>query len=504
MALALLAVVGVLALAVASTMATLVQLVATTALIMGGTGMKALGDPHHWGPGTYVDQVNNTYLHLSSSDLKWVETPENFWPVTGLTDLTFDASVARGELSLDNAVHTTTGPKVVFGYSQSATIATREKRHLDQQRAAGATDVPPPADLSFVLVANPNRPNGGILERFPGLHIPILNVSFDGATPNDDYPTIDVARQYDPISDFPKYPINLLADANALFGYMYLHRNYGSGTVNLSDPTTYQSYTSGKTTYYLVHTEHLPLLQPLRDLGFPKPILDLVEPVLRVLIETAYDRTPEHMATPTPAQLIPRIDGKKLIADLGEALRQGVHDALDDLGIKTPAPKQKIPLDTAPTGAETITPAGSPKTKTTGSQPQIQSAPKDSEHDGAQPKTLTVQGADDKTPTTHDDTAKTPAPDKGRSPGRIHVRTTQDLSGALKSPRKSSAPWGKQKAADKTGSNNTPATDTGSSDTPSASNDTSAQPKSTDKTKKGQDTQRKTQPRRQPALARQG
>ncbi|WP_280833863.1 PE-PPE domain-containing protein [Mycolicibacterium frederiksbergense] len=317
-------------------MTTLVQLVATTALIMGGTGMKALGDPHGWGPGTYLDQVNGTYLHLDPlvNALKWVPTPEHFWPATGLNDLTFDTSVARGVLSLNFDVLTTPGSKVVFGYSQSANIATREKRNLAELAAMGAA-VPPADELSFVLVANPNRPNGGILSRFEGLYIPILGVSFDGATPNDGYATIDVAREYDLIADFPKYPLNLLADLNALFGYVYLHGNYGSSVVNLNDPTSYQSYTSGNTTYYLIHTEHLPLLQPLRDIGVPAPLLDLVEPTLRVLIDLAYDRTPANMAVPTRAQLIPHIDVVKLVSDLAAAVTEGVHNALADLGINT-------------------------------------------------------------------------------------------------------------------------------------------------------------------------
>jgi PE-PPE domain len=335
-ALTLVALIGTVGLALTATMTTLVQL-AATALIMGGTGMKVLGDPHDWGPGTYLDQVNNTYLadrHLDEDDLKWVSTPEHFWPSTGLSDLSFDTSVARGVLSLNNAIQTTPGGKVVVGYSQSANIATREKRNLAELRAQGAT-VPSGDELSFVLVANPNRPNGGILARFGGLYIPILGVSFDGATPDDEYPTIDVARQYDLIADFPKYPLNLLADLNALAGYMYLHGNYGSSVINLDDPTTYQSYKSGNTTYYLVHTEHLPLLQPLRDIGVPAPILDLVEPTLRVLIELAYDRTPENMGVPTRAGLIPHIDLNKLGSDLAAAAREGVHNALIDLGIET-------------------------------------------------------------------------------------------------------------------------------------------------------------------------
>lgn len=322
------------ALALSSTVTTLVQLAVTTALVMGGTGMKALGDPHKWGPGSYLDQVNDTYLHLDPADLRWVQTPEHFWPATGLADLSFDTSVARGVLALDGAIRTTPGTKIIVGYSQSANIATREKRNLDDLRANGAVDVPLPDELSFVLAANPNRPNGGILARFDGLHIPMLGVSFDGATPNDDYSTIDVARQYDLIADFPKYPLNLLADMNALLGYVYLHPNYGSQVIDLADPSTYQSYTEGNTTYYLVHTENLPLLQPMRDFGFPEPVLDLVEPALRVLIELAYDRTLPNMAVPTRAHLLHDIDTDKLVSDLATALRQGVHNALDDVGIE--------------------------------------------------------------------------------------------------------------------------------------------------------------------------
>lgn len=335
-ALTLVALIGTVGLVLTAGMSTLVQL-AATALIMGGTGMKALGDPHQWGTGTYVDQVNNTYLsdrHLDDDDLHWVPTPEHFWPATGLTDISFDTSVARGVLNLNNAVFATPGEKIVVGYSQSANIATREKRNLADLRAQGAT-VPSAEELSFVLVANPNRPNGGILARFGGLYIPILGVSFDGATPDDEYQTIDIAREYDLIADFPKYPLNLLADLNALFGYFYLHPNYGSSVINLNDPSTYQSHTSGNTTYYLVHSEHLPLLQPLRDIGIPAPLIDLVEPTLKVLIDLAYDRTPENMGVPTRAGLMPRIDLDKLASDLSAAAKQGVRDALAGLGIDT-------------------------------------------------------------------------------------------------------------------------------------------------------------------------
>jgi hypothetical protein len=52
----------------------------------------------------------------------------------------------------------------VYGYSQSATVATVEKRFLAQNPVPGTT-------VGFNLIADPNRPDGGILERFAGLGI---------------------------------------------------------------------------------------------------------------------------------------------------------------------------------------------------------------------------------------------------------------------------------------------------------------------------------------------
>ena len=59
--------------------------------------------------------------------------------------------------------------------------------------AAGST-----LPVSFVLIGNPNRPNGGILQRFEGLTVPFAGITFDGATPtNTDFKTVDITRQYD-------------------------------------------------------------------------------------------------------------------------------------------------------------------------------------------------------------------------------------------------------------------------------------------------------------------
>ena len=116
----------------------------------------------------------------------------------------------------------------MFGYSQSAVIASLAKRDLISVYQPGDPAV------SMMLIANPMRPNGGILERFAGWPtIPILGVSFDGASPTDSadlgdglhaYSTVDIVRQYDALGgDFPLRPLNLLATLNALMGYGLQH-----------------------------------------------------------------------------------------------------------------------------------------------------------------------------------------------------------------------------------------------------------------------------------------
>ncbi|MGV7501818.1 PE-PPE domain-containing protein, partial [Mycobacterium kansasii] len=67
------------------------------------------------------------------------------------------------------------GNKVIdFGFSQSAVVATNEIANL----MALPPDVRPnPSQLSFVLAGNPATPNGGFFTRFPGLHIPFLDIT---------------------------------------------------------------------------------------------------------------------------------------------------------------------------------------------------------------------------------------------------------------------------------------------------------------------------------------
>ncbi len=231
-------------------MTALVALTAT-ALIMGGTG-HPLSTPQDSPEfiNSYTTDANNDYIVLTgfcgagSCTPTAVSTPEQFMPVSGA--MPFDQSVGQGVTNLDQAINAQPAGEsmVVFGYSQSARIASIQKGNL---AAAGST-----LPVSFVLIGNPNRPNGGILERFEGLNIPILGVTFDGATPtNTDFKTVDITRQYDGWSDFPNNPLNPFATANAIAGIHYLHGDYQS--VGLGDALYQGSY--GDTDYYMIPSQ---------------------------------------------------------------------------------------------------------------------------------------------------------------------------------------------------------------------------------------------------------
>jgi hypothetical protein len=97
------------------------------------------------------------------------------------------------------------------------------------------------------------------------------------------------------------YPINLVADLNAVLGIIYVHMYLLDNSLP-PDPTTSPAYqgTHGDTSYYFFETPDLPLFAPLRMLGVPEPLIDVVEPLFRVLVELGYDRSIPPWE-PTPA-----------------------------------------------------------------------------------------------------------------------------------------------------------------------------------------------------------
>jgi PE-PPE domain len=306
-------------------------LAATSVLYMRGTGIGGfLSDENFADFARRV--VNSTPAEPAGSyDTFKVDYPGAFFPFSsgGFADITYGASVAVGLRNLTQAVadtdpdHDYPGDDViVYGYSQSAVVASEyKKKHLEST----------PRPVTYVLVANPARPNGGILERFRGLTIPILNITTNGATPTGGADTYDITRQYDGWADFPVYPLNILAVANAIAGIVYLHGTYESQITPETDLTATNSDIRQyrNTTYYTIGTGRLPILLPLRDIGVPDPILAMLDAPLRVIIEQGYDRG-LNPGVPTPARFfrIPDLIGDAI--NLLSAIPVGIDDGISD------------------------------------------------------------------------------------------------------------------------------------------------------------------------------
>ncbi|UXA09967.1 PE-PPE domain-containing protein [Mycobacterium sp. SMC-8] len=292
----------------------------------------ALGDERLFGPGGPA----------------WPDEP--WWKLSGLFDLTANQSLQKGADSLEAAIAANDNDhRVVYGVSQGAGVANVVKRRLAEQYPGGTEDHIP--DIDFVLSGDPNLPNGGLASRFPGLYIPVLDLLLNGPAATDTpFDTIEIARQYDGFTDFPLYPLNLLADLNAILGVLYVHTHIFDVSLPAQEPTKSPAFrgTHGDTSYYVFENPDLPLFGPLRTLGVPEPLIDVVEPFFRVLVELGYDRTIPPW-DPTPARLIPKFDPVKLIVDLVNAVGEGINNAAALLGlppvVKTSAPATSTDRD---------------------------------------------------------------------------------------------------------------------------------------------------------------
>jgi PE-PPE domain len=91
----------------------------------------------------------------------------------------------------------------------------------------------------------------------------------------------------------------------------------------------------GDTTFYFIPTTDLPLLDPLRSLGVPEPVLNIFQPALQVLVEYGYDRNVP-MDTAVPAELIPTLDPATFTLEFANGVVQGANNAFELLGAQLP------------------------------------------------------------------------------------------------------------------------------------------------------------------------
>lgn len=252
-----------------------VPAVAATAITVKGTDTLS--------PGDHPEQILPSYF--AGYDVVNVDYPAS---VIGM-----GRSVEQGADALDAEIAATPGEKTVAGFSQGAIVLTVEKQRL---MSRPAEERPAADELTFVHIADPSGP-GGILRFVPGAPQPV-------ETP---YDTVYVTREYDGWADFPDRPWNVVSTANAIMGIVYVHGEYPEANLELSEVpeenvTTTTNSQGGTTTSYLVSTEKLPLVQPLRDIGVPEPVVAAIEKPLKQVVDAGYERNdaPAASSTTTP------------------------------------------------------------------------------------------------------------------------------------------------------------------------------------------------------------
>jgi PE-PPE domain len=347
-------------------------------LVMGGSELPIPGPD-------YVDAANELYLDNPFTklypDLDFYQatpgnpfgnglfTPEGLYPLFsgGVHQLylnypldsnglpAISTSVGQGGAIVQSTVladQAAGDGSTVFGYSQSSTVASLAMQLLDP---TGKPETGP-LDPQFLLIADPSNPNGGLLERFNGfetlsgnttvnpLSLASLGISFEGATPSDDYVTNIYSLEYDGFADFPRYPINFLADLNAFLGIETLHGTYLNGGVDGSGPTAEQianaillpgsmeSGTADSLTNYFMIPETAPLVALL-----PTQLQELLGPDLTYLINLGYvgdgsqgwSVTADSPANvPTPFGLFPDVSLSSVLSNLATDTEQGIQNLM--------------------------------------------------------------------------------------------------------------------------------------------------------------------------------
>lgn len=351
-----------------------------TALIVPGTGTP---NPNAYPE--YVENARNYYLRDTDcgivgecddlgENLIGIDYPASFWPLTFIPGWCvtncqkWDVSVADGVTNLEQAVlaELAADPEqtvVVYGHSQGSAVVSNTLRRLDTTLSDSDKQ-----RVQIVMTGNVDNPAGGMWTRLGFLrYIPIIDLTLGLTTPTDTGITFtSIAMEYDGAANAPKYWGNLLSLANAVAGFAYLH-----GTTLVPDertppdgiriPDYYPSLeaylaevynpANAKTdehgnTYIVVPSPVLPIVMPVLDIAartgttaLVKPLVDLVSPVLRVLIDLGYDPN-ENPGEYSPLSLLPfspDTDLLEVAVDLAEAVVQGIDDAING-GAELPAP----------------------------------------------------------------------------------------------------------------------------------------------------------------------
>lgn len=202
----------------------------------------------------------------------------------------FRAGTANGHINIGTdrlgaAIKQRQEPLAVVGQSQGAVVLDRQRARLENDPYAPAAD-----QLQFVLFNSPTRGLATTLFR-QGTRIPIVDVTV--APPVESrYNSSLVIHEYDIWGDFPDRPWNLLTLLNAATTAAFVHQlAYDVPSEIAPENVTTVVNSKGATdTTYFVPAPTLPLTEVLRAVGTPDRAVDVLDNVLRPIIDAGYSR----------------------------------------------------------------------------------------------------------------------------------------------------------------------------------------------------------------------
>jgi PE-PPE domain len=357
--------------------------VGATALIVPGTGTHNILTVTGYKENArdrFIAPADPSCTQANGCVLIGIDYPASFWPIPlpgwcpGLTCDTWNQSVGTGvtnlhtELMNQLANPTPANQQIVlFGYSQGGAVVSHEMYNLANLPQATKDRI------HVVTIGNIENPQG-LWSRLSFLPtIPILNVTFGPQLPtNIGITSTNYVFEYDPVGDAPLYWGNPLAMLNALAAFQYVHGEYLVPNSNAPRDMLPYGYTPATLataiqnapkrtfqdgTFVLIPQQGtLPIMQPFVNLAaatglsaFVQPIVDLISPTLKVLIDLAYDRT-ANPGIPRNLSILPFnpfLNPVQLAVDLVGAVIKGIIDAL------TPGPAPFASLAPAPDSTTT-------------------------------------------------------------------------------------------------------------------------------------------------------
>lgn len=257
-----------------------------------------------------------------------VDYPQSFGIFT-LSPIGYDKSVAIGKSGTMNAIKQAqngdpTVPVKVACLSQGSDVCTQAN---DQLYAEGYNQ----SNVEYFLEGNVDNAYLGMKVWIPrigqhGVFVPGPSVTLGAATPTSgsDAKINQVSYEYDGFARTPEYPINLLADLNAVAGTLLEHGSYSkanpyaAGNIISTTP-------DGRITNIVIPVNEVPLLTVAKFFGLSQHVVDVINPTLKAIIDTAYSPIPTGVGNyPTNAVTVKLLPTKeKFLADI-KSVQQGL------------------------------------------------------------------------------------------------------------------------------------------------------------------------------------